>query len=110
MHFLRRLIIRNHDHSAISPRPSDHDKPDSGVTSSSLNDRCAWLKQTGFLSVSDDSVSRSIFTEPAGFMNSAFPRISQPVSSDSRRSRINGVFPTYPSMPEYVALMRSESF
>jgi len=24
---------------------------------------------------------------------------------DRRRSRINGVFPTYPSMPEYVALM-----
>src|SRR6266853_4641439 len=39
-------------------------------------------------------------------MNSAFPRISQPVSSDTRRSRINGVFPTYPSMPECVALMR----
>ena len=44
MHFLWRLIIRNHDHGAISPRPSDHDKPDSGVTSSSLNDRCAWFK------------------------------------------------------------------
>ena len=41
-------------------------------------------------------------------MNSAFPRISQPVSSDRRRSRINGVFPTYPSIPEYVAVMRSE--
>jgi hypothetical protein len=42
-------------------------------------------------------------------MNSALPKISQPVSSDSRRNLINGVFPTYPSMPEYVALMRSES-
>src|SRR5947207_15751039 len=48
------------------------------------------------------------FTDPAGFMNSAFPRISQPVSSDRRRSRINGVFPTYPSIPEYAALMSSE--
>src|SRR5215472_11217067 len=41
-------------------------------------------------------------------MNSAFPRISHPVSSDSRRSRINGVFPTYPSMPAYVALIRRQ--
>src|SRR5438094_1792606 len=49
------------------------------------------------------------FTDPAGFMNSAFPRISQPVSSDRRRSRINGVFPTYPSMPWYVAVMQFES-
>jgi hypothetical protein len=43
------------------------------------------------------------FTEPPGFMNSAFPRISHPVSSDNRLSRINGVLPTYPSMPEYLA-------
>src|SRR5213078_2625981 len=56
------------------------------------------------------------FTDPAGFMNSAFPRISQPVSSDRRRSRINGVFPTYPSTPkafgvdaQYFAVIRSES-
>jgi len=48
-------------------------------------------------------------------MNSALPRISQPVSSDSRRSRINGVFPTYPSIPKAfgvnarcVAVMSSE--
>ena len=34
-------------------------------------------------------------------MNSTFPRNSQPVSSDRRRSRINGVFPTYTSTPEY---------
>ena len=39
------------------------------------------------------SAARS-FTEPPGFMNSALPRIVQPVSSDARRSRINGVFPT----------------
>src|SRR3954470_1153703 len=33
------------------------------------------------------------FTEPPGFMNSAFPRISHPVSSLSLFSRINGVLP-----------------
>src|SRR5437870_13393370 len=42
-------------------------------------------------------------------MNSAFPRISHPVSCDSLRNRINGVFPTYPSIPEYLAVMRSGS-
>src|SRR5262249_51433469 len=38
-------------------------------------------------------------------MNSAFPRISHPVSSETRRSRINGVFPTYPSTPAYFAVI-----
>src|SRR5207245_10288452 len=38
-------------------------------------------------------------TEPPGFMNSALPRISQPVSSDSRRKRKRGVRPMCPSTP-----------
>jgi hypothetical protein len=33
------------------------------------------------------------FTEPPGFMNSALPRIVQPVASDARRSLISGVLP-----------------
>ena len=33
------------------------------------------------------------FTEPPGFMNSALPRIVQPVASDARRRRISGVLP-----------------
>src|SRR5947207_15302296 len=61
MHFLRRLIIWNHDNSAISPRPPDHSKTDPGVASSTLNDRCARFQPTGFLRVRDDSVSSSIF-------------------------------------------------
>src|SRR5690348_10935609 len=32
--------------------------------------------------------------EPPGFSHSALPRISQPVASDARRKRINGVRPT----------------
>jgi len=31
---------------------------------------------------------------PPGFMNSAFPRISQPVSRESEPMRSSGVFPT----------------
>jgi hypothetical protein len=34
------------------------------------------------------------FTDWPGFMNSALPRISQPVSSEARRSRMRGVLPT----------------
>src|SRR5204863_6003903 len=41
MHFLRRLIIRNHNHSAIASGAPDHGKTDSGVARSSLNDHCA---------------------------------------------------------------------
>src|SRR5437867_8418421 len=41
------------------------------------------------------------FTEPPGFMNSALPRISQPVSSDTRRRRRSGVRPMWPSTPTY---------
>ena len=36
------------------------------------------------------SAARS-FTEPPGFMNSALPRIVQPVRSEARLSRISGV-------------------
>ena len=35
-------------------------------------------------------------TEPPGFMNSALPRISQPVSSLRALSRMSGVLPTAP--------------
>ena len=33
-------------------------------------------------------------TEPPGFINSAFPKILQPVSSEALRSFISGVLPT----------------
>ena len=39
------------------------------------------------------SAARSL-TDWPGFMNSALPRISQPVASEARRSRISGVRPT----------------
>jgi hypothetical protein len=61
MHFLRRLIIRNHNNGAIPSRAPDHGETDPGVTGGSLNDRCAWLEPTRCLRVSDDSVGGSIF-------------------------------------------------
>src|SRR4029453_13963768 len=39
------------------------------------------------------------FTDWPGFMNSAFPRIVQPVSSEARRSRIRGVLPMASTIP-----------
>jgi hypothetical protein len=39
------------------------------------------------------------FTEPPGFMNSALPRISQPVSSLKRFRRISGVLPMASAKP-----------
>ena len=39
-----------------------------------------------------DRAARSLI-EPPGFMNSALPRISQPVSSDRRFRRTSGVWP-----------------
>ena len=91
MHFLWRLIIRNHDHSAISPRPSDYDKSDPGVTSSSLHDRCAWFKPTRFLSVSDDSVRGAILHRAARIHEFRFSQnlttreFGEPPQSNQRR-------------------------
>ena len=61
MHFLRRLIIRNHNNGAITSGAPDHGKTDPSVTGGSLNDRCAWFKPTRSFGVSDDSVGGSIF-------------------------------------------------
>src|SRR3954453_3250174 len=47
------------------------------------------------------SAARS-FTDSPGFMNSAFPRIVQPVSSDARRSLIRGVLPIASSVLERI--------
>src|SRR5436190_7709873 len=40
-------------------------------------------------------------TDPPGFMNSAFPRISQPVNSERRRRRKRGVWPMWLATPPY---------
>src|SRR6202023_2723545 len=61
MHFLRRLIIRNHNNGAIPFGAPDHRKTYPGVPGRSLNDRCAWFKPTLLFRGSDDSVGRSIF-------------------------------------------------
>jgi hypothetical protein len=44
------------------------------------------------------------FTEPPGFMNSALPRIVQPVASEARCSLINGVWPIASMMPSRMVM------
>src|SRR5206468_10126654 len=61
MHFLRRLIIRNHDNSAIPSGAPDHGKTDPSVTGGYLDDPCAWFKPTLLFRVSYDSVGGSVF-------------------------------------------------
>ena len=74
MHFLRRLIIWNHNYRAISPRPSNYGKDDPGVTSGSLHDRGAWLKPTGFLSLGDDAKGSAILHRSARIHEFSFPQ------------------------------------
>jgi hypothetical protein len=50
-----------------------------------------------------NSAARS-FTDWPGFMNSALPRISQPVSSEARLSRISGVLPMASSTDRNILL------
>src|SRR5262245_45725343 len=64
MHFLGRLIIRNHNNSAIAFGSPNHGKPDPRVTGGSLNNGCARLKPARRLRVWDDAVRRAILPRP----------------------------------------------
>src|SRR6185503_19883864 len=44
------------------------------------------------------------FTDPPGFMNSALPRIVQPVASDARLSLMSGVWPIASLMPSRICM------
>ena len=87
MHFLRRLIVRDHNNGAITSGASDHGKTDPSVTGCSLNDRCAWFQPTLLFRVGDDSVGGSIFHRagrihefrlPQNLATSQFAQPSQP--------------------------------
>ena len=100
-------VVRYNEQAPVALGEADEREPDAGVARRAFDDCSARPEDAATFGVLDERECGPFPTDPPGFMNSALPRISQPVSSDSRRSRINGVFPTYPSMPEYVALMRS---
>src|SRR5207249_10312789 len=48
MHFLRRLIVRNHNNGAISPRPPDDCNPDPSLTGRSRHHPCPQFKSTPY--------------------------------------------------------------
>ena len=73
---------------------ADHGQPDAGVARGAFHDCLAGLQPAGGFRIGDDAQCGAVLDRAAGFMNSALPRISQPVNSDSRRNRINGVLPT----------------
>ena len=50
-------------------------------------------EQPAPLGVQHDGARRTVLDRTPGFMNSALPRISQPVLSLARRNRISGVWP-----------------
>src|SRR4029453_8642686 len=91
MHFLRRLIIRNHNDRAIASSAPNDRETDPSVTGSSLDDRCAWFKPTGLFRVSDDSVGGAIFHRSGGIhefrfcQNLASCQLGQAPQSNQRR-------------------------
>lgn len=89
---------------------------DTGVPSSAFDDSSArldepytatqlWQQTTMKPDAPFSSASLTIhsaalsLTDPPGFMNSALPKISQPVSSDRPLSLSSGVLPTAPQKP-----------
>ena len=87
------LRLRDDDHRLHAERIADDGEADAGVSRGAFDDQPAGLSwPLSIASVTMPSAARS-FTDRPGFMNSALPRIVQPVSSDARRSLISGVLP-----------------
>ena len=88
------LGVGNDDHRAVAERLGDQRQADAGVAGGALDDDAARPRAGRARSASRmmNSPARSL-TDWPGFMNSALPRISQPVSSEARFSRISGVLP-----------------
>src|SRR5262249_15391170 len=87
------LGLRDDDDGAVSERVGNERKPDPGVAGGASTTSPPGRSSPRF------SASRIIWragrslTEPPGFMNSALPRMVQPVASETRRSLIKGVLP-----------------
>ena len=92
---LLRLGVGDDDDGAEAERVAEHGEADAGVAGGALDDGAAGLaaRRARTASLMMPSAARSL-TDWPGFMNSALPRIVQPVSSEARRSLISGVRPT----------------
>ena len=80
--FFRRLVVGHDDDAAIAARVADMRQPDAGIAGGALDHGAAGreLARAARHRSTMARAARSL-TEPPGFMNSALPRISQPVSS-----------------------------
>src|ERR1700677_3570218 len=87
-HLCRRLVIGNDDDGAIAPRLAHHGESDAGVAAVPSMMVAPGRNRPALSAASMMPSAARSFTEPPGFMNSALPRISLPVSSERRRSRM----------------------
>ena len=87
-------VFGNDDDGAESQRVGDQREPDAGIAGGAFDDGAARPQLAALDSASRmmNSAARS-FTDWPGFMNSALPRMLQPVSSEARFSLISGVLP-----------------
>ena len=72
---------------------------DAGIAGRTLDYGTAWLEGPVPLRRVDDARAARSLTDPPGFMNSALPKISQPVAAERALRRISGVLPMAASKP-----------
>ena len=93
------LRLGNDDDGAEAQRIADDGEADAGVAGGALHHRAAGPQRAALTaSWMMKSAARS-FTDWPGFMNSALPRMVQPVSSEARFSLMRGVRPTAAATP-----------
>ena len=87
------LGLGDDDDRPVAQRVGDQREADAGIAGGALDDDAAGPQQPlASASAMMNSAARSL-TDWPGFMNSALPRISQPVASEARSQRISGVLP-----------------
>ena len=93
------LRLGDDDHGAEAERVADHGQADAGVAGRPFHHRAPGRKvPRRMASCRMYNAARSL-TDWPGFMNSALPRMVQPVSSEARRSLMRGVRPTAATTP-----------
>ena len=89
--FFLALRVRNNDYTFESQDISDNRKPYSGIAGGPFDDGPAGPQRSRSRASSMMKSAARSLTDWPGFMNSALPRISQPVSAEARFRRMRGV-------------------
>ena len=98
-------VFGDHDQRAIAARVGDQRKADAGVAGGALDHQPARLEFAALLGLQDHLPAGRSFTDWPGFMNSALPRMVQPVAADARSSLISGVLPMASTMPSRICMV-----